>query len=290
MSDTDSMRVGRTSIVALALTLVALVGCATTPTPCAVPTLPVEAPFLWRVERDGAVLWLFGTIHNAGGDSVPPAAWAALEASPRFASELGAVEADPDLIRELAKLPRGKGLDALLSADDWWDLSELLRGVIRADDLKRTRPWYAMSLVTGKVAPSPDPTIDVALTRRAKARHLPIDALETWRDQLAVVADAVTLDDLRDALHARGSMRCDLAVMRGSYDAGSAARMELHLNVAGASALVASRNAAWLPALEGYVASGGAFVAVGLGHLLGPDGLPAQLAARGYAVERVTSR
>ncbi len=289
MSDTDSMRVRRTSVAALALAVTALLACAPPP-PCAVPTLPVEAPFLWRVERDGAVVWLFGTIHNAGADSVPPAAWAALEASPRFASELGNVEADPELIRELATLPRGKGLDALLAADDWWDLSELLRGVIRADDLKRTRPWYAMSLITGKVAPSPDPTMDVALARRARARHLPVDALETWRGQLTVVADAVTLDDLRDALHARGTMRCDLAVMRGSYDAGSAARMERHLNIVGASALVASRNAAWLPALEAHLAGGGAFVAVGLGHLLGPDGLPAKLAARGYTVLRVTSR
>ena len=55
-------------------------------------------------------------------------AWDALAAAPRYASELGDAEPDPDELGELARLPRGKGLDALLPADDWWDLEvELTR-------------------------------------------------------------------------------------------------------------------------------------------------------------------
>jgi hypothetical protein len=145
-----------------------------------------------------------------------------------------------------------------------------------------------MSLLTAKVAPRGDaPTMDQALVRWAAARELPIDALESWRDQLTTVADAVTVADLRDAIAARATMRCDLAVIRASYLAGATARVEAHLNVAGSSRLLTARNAAWLPVLVAYVDADGAFAAVGVSHLLGPEGLPALLAARGYTVERV---
>ena len=120
---------------------------------------------------------------------VPAAAWDALAAAPRYASELGDAEPDPDELRDVVRLPRGKGLDQQLAADDWWDLSELLRGRIKPEDLARVRPWYAMSLVTSRVAPGPSPTMDEALTRRAAALHHPVDALETWHAQLATVAD-----------------------------------------------------------------------------------------------------
>jgi hypothetical protein len=104
--------------------------------------------------------------------------------------------------------------------------------------------------------------MDEALTRRARALHHPLAALETWRAQLTVVADAVTIADLQDALRARATMRCDLDAMKRSYVAGNADRMARHLNVAGASQLVGDRNAAWLPTLEGYLATDGA-IAVG---------------------------
>ena len=49
-----------------------------------------------------------------------------------------------------------------------------------------------------------------------------------------------------------------------------------------------ARNAAWVETLDQEMKGAGVdFVAVGAGHLLGRDGLVAQLRARGYRVERV---
>jgi uncharacterized protein YbaP (TraB family) len=134
------------------------------------PSAPV-APFLWRVQRAaGPIVWLYGTIHYGGADDVPKAAWDALESSPRFVSELGDTEGDREKTVELARLPSGKGLDQLLPADDWYDLRDALRGVIKEDDLRRARPWYAMARLNAHVAPSPQPSMDFALAKRARGR------------------------------------------------------------------------------------------------------------------------
>ncbi len=52
-------------------------------------------------------------------------------------------------------------------------------------------------------------------------------------------------------------------------------------------ATFALRNAAWLPRLVPVLEAGGAFVAVGLGHLLGEQSLVTRLRERGLVVERV---
>ena len=254
-----------------------------------VPRPADPPPFLWRATKDGTTVWLYGTIHNGGAAEVPPVAWAALVAAPRFASELGTSEPDGERLAELARIESGKTLDHLLPADDWYELRDVLRGTIREDELRRYRPWYAMSRMTAKLAPSPSPTMDFALASRARDAGKPVDALETWHDQLATLAAAVTVDDLRDAIRARKRVACELAGMRAFYVAGDLEAMQKWLAMPNSEQLLGARNRKWLPQIEGYFASGGAFVAVGLGHLIGDANLPALLAERGITVERVLS-
>ena len=271
----------------LALAL-ALAACGASRPACEVAASyePRGAPFLWRVQRgSGPVLWLYGTFHN-GHARVPAAARAALEAAAQFASELGDAEVDPERLRELARLPGGKGLDALLPTSDWWDLRDALQGVIAEDALKRARPWFAMSQLTATVAPSPRPTMDVALARRARERAIPVDALETWDEQLTALDAAVKIPDLLQAIRERRTMRCSVERMLAAYAAGDLAAMSQLLGVAQSETLLAARNRKWLPRLERYLAARGAFVAVGVSHMAGDQGLPAMLARAGYTVER----
>jgi uncharacterized protein YbaP (TraB family) len=245
------------------------------------------APLLWRVQRgNGPVVWLFGTIHDAGAERVPEAAWRALASTPRFVSELGDVKPDADELRELARLPFGEVLDAQLARDDWWELVDALRGTLDADQLRHARPWFAMTRLTEKIAPSPRPSMDVALAERARALDLPVDALESWRDQMTALATSVNAADLAEAIHARKTMACELARLRATYDAGDVAALEPLVRPRAAQGLLLARNARWQPQLERYLNEGGAFVAVGLGHLIGSDGLLATLAHAGYTVER----
>ena len=246
-------------------------------------------PFLWRVQKaDGPVLWLYGTIHDAGLDAVPPAALAALDAAPTFASELGDDAPDVDAVRELTHLPRGPGLDQQLPADDWWELRDALAGVIKEDELARLRPWYAMSLLSSHAQPTRGPSMDDELARRAHDHHQAVAHLETWREQLTALDGVVGIDDLRETIHARKAMRCELAELRATYEAGDVAAMTPLLIVPKvAPALIWARNERWLPVLE-HLAEHGGFVAVGLGHLIGEHGLPELLAHAGYTVTRGT--
>ncbi|MCW5806044.1 MAG: TraB/GumN family protein [Deltaproteobacteria bacterium] len=252
-------------------------------------TAPRDAPpFLWKATRDdGATVWLYGTIHNGGRADVAEAAWRALAASPGFASELGDTEPDPDKMRAIAMVAGGKGIDQLLPANDWYDLRDELRGVVKEDVLRRARPWYAMTQLMSKVAPSPSPTMDFALAKAAREKRKTVDALERWEEQLGALDQTVKIADLQQAIRARGTMGCDLASLLATYRTGDLPAMERRLIVEGTAQLLGPRNKLWLPRIAAYFDRGGGFVAVGLGHMIGEDGLPALLARTGYKVERI---
>lgn len=273
--------------LALATLLVAA-GCAGRP-PCP-PARPVPAdaaPFLWEVRSPdgGSVLYLFGTVHVAAAADVPASAWAKLAGAPAFVAELP--DLDPETFHRLSRLPAGPGLDQLLAAGDWYDLRDALLGKVREDALRRLRPWYAMSLLTNAEVPPPDVGMDAALSARARRQGARLVFLETWAEQLAALNASVGVADLAAAIHERHEMRCVLRDMLLGYRAGDLAAAQGQLDAAQTDTLLAARNARWLPQLEAVLADGGGFVAVGLGHLTGPRGLPALLAARGYAVRRL---
>jgi len=276
--------IARASIIALALALAACGGAPACPLP---PKPATVQPFLWKAQKaDGPVIWLYGTIHNAGADDVPAAAWAALDSAPALVTELGDTEPDPEKTVELARLPSGKGLDQQLPAGDWYDLRDALRGSVKEADLARARPWYAMARLTAKVAPSPSPTMDFAIARRARGKGKPVEALESWEVQLQALAASVTIADLQQAIHERSTMACTLGKMKATYDRGDLPAMTAILVIPQTRALVTERTKAWIPKIEALAAGRGGFVAVGLAHLAGDDGLPALLAAAGYTVAR----
>jgi len=144
-----------------------------------------------------------------------------------------------------------------------------------------------MSLLTTYLVPEPGPSMDVLFVQRAHELAMPVRALESWDEQLSALDKAVGVADLQEAIRARNSMRCELARMRASYEAGDTATMQVSLVIPRtAETMLTARNKKWLPQIERMFATGGAFVAVGLGHLLGENGLPAMLARDGYTVER----
>ena len=269
------------------LVVLALVSCSHEAA-CPVAPAPANAaPFLWKVQRGGEpIVWLYGTLHDLGGDDVPRAAWTALDASPRFVSELGDTEPDKDKLASLVHIRSGPGLDSLLDSDHWYSLRDTLAGTIKEDELKRVQPWYALTLLTKKAAPPPKPEMDAALADHASGQHRAIDHLESWDAQLASLVDSISAADLAQAIDAYKTMPCQIAHIKAAYAGGDLAAMGQLLGADQSAKLLTARNQQWLPQIEGYFATGGAFVAVGVSHMAGNDGLPAVLAKAGYTVER----
>jgi uncharacterized protein YbaP (TraB family) len=280
------------AVVAVVAALGGLASCAGAAPRCEItPRDPGAAPLLWRVQRaDGPAVWLFGTIHDAGAGEVPPAAWAALDRSPAFVSELGDDDGDPRQLAQLARLPWGQVLDQLLPADDWWELVTAMAGAMSEDELRHARPWFAMIRLRSHVVRSPRPSMDFALAERARKRGITVAGLETWAQQVAAIAASVTAADLSAAIHGRHTAACELARLRTAYGAGDLAELTRMLVIPGREdELLGERNRRWLPQIEPQFARG-AFIAVGLGHLIGDGGLLATFERAGYRVERAPDR
>jgi uncharacterized protein YbaP (TraB family) len=263
-----------------------LCACGGAPPACPMPPAAAPgAPLLWRAERGAGVVWLYGTIHDAGADDVLPAVWKRLDAAPRFASELGGDAPDPAQLTALARLPWGRVLDAELPADDWWELVDAMLGAMTEDELRHARPWLALVRLRAHMANPPKPSMDDALAARAAERGAPVDALESWRDQLTALDAAVGARELSQAIHARKAVACEVARLRAAYRASDLpALTAMLLDPLRGDPLLVERNRRWLAQIERYLDGDGGFVAVGLGHLLGDHGLPALLARDGAHV------
>jgi uncharacterized protein len=259
---------------------------------CARPTCPPPAtgpsdprPFLWEVQGPAARVFLFGPRHAAGSKDIPPSVLAHLGAVRVFVTEVPPL--DPDEVRRQATLERGQSLPALLGDDAWYELRDALAGTIRDEDLRRARPWYAMSLLTARLADLPETSMDQALLERARAAGARLEYLETGKEQLAALAGSVGVDDLKQALAERRQMRCVIAELTAAYRRGDGAAIRGELTGEAEAGLLHRRNARWLDRIEGYLGGDGAFIAVGVSHLLGEGALPALLAARGHRVTRL---
>jgi uncharacterized protein len=269
--------------VIVAMWIVLMVGGCAGPT-CArtyVPSGPRQV-FLWDVRGANGSLTLFGTWHGAGERDVPAEAWRRLEGAEVFVAE---VEVGVSRAGSI-ELPPGQSLAKMIPEGDFYDLVDLLG--MSGERVVRLKPWAAMSMLTARAWPGPSPAMDVSLLARARARGRSVRWLETWDEQLASLDAGVGGADLSQAIHEYASMRCTLEDTYAAYRAGDDARLGGALVGEAREQLLRRRNARWLPQLEELMRSGrAAFVAVGVGHLVGEDGLVAQLAARGYEVRRV---
>jgi uncharacterized protein YbaP (TraB family) len=144
---------------------------------------------------------------------------------------------------------------------------------------------------------------DVAITRSARAAAKPVKFFETLEDQARLFADLPEPSEVRylaDVIRERSRpAHRSLArqePMEQAWLDGDLARLGPGLagemkanNPALYQALLKRRNERWAETLERELAVGPKIELVNVGalHLVGDDGLPALMKARGYSVERI---
>lgn len=266
------------------------------------------APAMWVVRDADSEIFLFGTMHalKPDADWRTPAYDAAYQKAEAVWFEAVVDPVDPAVIQDLIQrygIDRERPLTSRLSARQLKALKAVLaEGALTVEKIDHLRPWAAalvlsMQPVRGAGA-SVEAGADITMTRHARQAAKPIRAFETMEDQVrmfAGLAPEVELQYLVDVIAERRGKRVRKGSHADAWIRGDVSR--LGKGVVGEmqaeapqfyEALLKRRNHAWAEALSDQMAGGGVqLVNVGALHLLGDDGLPALMKARGYQVERI---
>jgi uncharacterized protein YbaP (TraB family) len=280
---------------------------------CATPPAPRESGLLvfWRIARadgGGGSAHLLGSMHVAKQAlALDPAIGRALAEADELVLEVAPEEIGSPEVQELivarGRLPQGRTLGDLVAPDTLAAVAEQLeeRGLPLASWLG-WEPWVvSLALASDQLESEGfrrEQGVERTLAAEAAGARKPARGLETTSEQIERL-DGLPLATqellLRDAvLGPRRESPIDtleLAWQRG--DLGALAR-EIFASPTGAhaaayfEAIYFARNRRFAEAIAELVDAGGRwFVAVGAGHMVGDEGIPQLLAARGYRVERV---
>jgi len=262
-----------------------------------------KTPLLWRVEGKRPS-YLLGTIHTGVAlGLLPPVVLGALSKARILLLEVDPRRADLSKAASLMLLPGKQRLDRLLKKRAWKRLTEELYPT-RPAALLRLQPWAASQLLiyrwVARRGKGKADGIEQGLLISAERKGIPVGQLEDWsvsmelmnrispkrwaREVAQMVRDPNQTMTRFDALTA-AYLRADLkALHRIVFEKEQVKKFpEFYLS------LLKGRNLKWLPELRRQLDTGGAFIAVGAAHYLGPDGLIELLRAEGYEVSPVSA-
>lgn len=263
-------------------------------------------PALWAIQDEDSTIYLFGTVHFLK----PETQWRsdkvakALAESQELVLEVTGVD-DPAKVQPLLAaygLDQTKPLSAKLDPKDRPKLAAAAKVVgLPPPALEPMKPWLAaMTLMVAPVVKAgydPQSGVEMVLTAEARAAGKPLDSLETVEQQLRFFADmpeATQIDLLEATLDDLDQAEAQLDAMVKAWAAGDVEGLEKAFveetrrdYPALYEVAVVNRNRAWADELKARLAGKGvSFVAVGAGHLVGPDSVQAELAKRGVRAER----
>jgi len=263
-------------------------------------------PALWVVKDRDTTIYLFGTIHALK----PGLAWfdeavrAAFDRSDQLMLEM--VEPDAatlqGLVVRMALNPTGPTVTEQLPEDKRAAYTAAMTAAGIAPAMyDRFDPWLPAVALTSASLPKlgydPNLGAEKTLTAAANAAHKPIGGLETAEQQLGYfdgLAPALQVKYLVSTVDELDQMGPQLDKMVGNWAAGDPDALAAAMNESVRETpelgkiLLSDRTARWADWIEKRMADPGTvFIAVGAGHLAGPDSVQAFLAKRHIRAKRV---
>jgi hypothetical protein len=258
------------------------------------PANPIAQTFFWRIDGPRGPSYLLGTMHVGVDprDVLPPGIWEKFDAARVFVMEVNTT--GPDTLG-LGRQPDGHTLDGDMTPEQWALLLDKLG--LTADDaapLREVLPWMLIAQLTQQLAPKARSIEDV-LHARAQAAGKPLAFIESARVQAKLLERFIDVDYLIEFVSDMPKQKRALARQAEIYRSGdddamiqsALVNMEKHIGADGMETLMYRRNRAWVPLLEPHLRRGGAFIAVGVAHLVGDRSVIALLRARGYSIARI---
>jgi uncharacterized protein YbaP (TraB family) len=264
------------------------------------------APPIWHVRGPHAEIALFGSVHLLSKD----VAWR----TPAFDADLARADEvwfeipfDPtsqqaaqQIIVERGRLPPGETLSQRLTPEDRTALAKLEADEgVSPQAMEHFRPWLADTFLSltyferqgADAGLGVEQQISTSLPATVKR-----GAFETAAQQIGFFADMPERDQVEDLEQTLREIEDDpgsFARLANAWARGDTrtiaeeAVLKLKRETPGAyETLVVDRNRRWVDRITQLLQGDQRiFIVVGVGHLVGPDSVPALLRARGFKVE-----
>ena len=263
-------------------------------------------PPVWTVKDADSQIVLFGSVHvlPAKLNWRPQTLVKALSDADDVWFELPQDPATQSQVMQVAMArglqPAGVRLSSQLSAEGWKRLERVAaRAGVDPLRLEAFKPWLAeasLAVVSfqvdgGSAQEGVEQVVSAGLQPETERR-----AFETAEEQIGFLADAsaaeqlASLEETLRQIDEEPQAYLDLVK---AWMAGDVHRLEREaldpmrqVTPALYKALILDRNRRWIKTIQQRAAGHGkTVIVVGVGHLVGPDGLPAQLRQLGFSVE-----
>lgn len=266
-------------------------------------------PAMWLVKDADTTIYLFGTVHalDGKGDWFNDEVKTAFDSSNELVMEIITPE-DPaavaPLLQKYAIDTSGATLTSKLSPKHQAMFAAKLKSLgMPAAALDRFRPFFAAMTLTvldmQLMGINPETGVEKVLTKAAKDRKIGIGQVESMEAQMAMLGALEEKEQVRllektleDSAEAKETL-AKLIAAWGKGDAKSVADMLNETNTDSPALyklLIVDRNKAWAEWIDKRLDQPGkVFMAVGAGHLAGPDSVQRYLKDKGIASRRVAA-
>ncbi|MDQ6422551.1 TraB/GumN family protein [Paenibacillus sp. LHD-117] len=273
-----------------------------------IDTVQESRGFMYKVEKDGNVVYMLGSIHVANEAMYPlrEEITEAYEQSDFLTVEVN-VESDTvdvtKLLEDLGTYKDGTTLRNHLSSEGYQAVVQLLTDLeIETNALDRFEPWFASMILNSWLSEDseyePELGIDQYFLEQAIEEEKPILELESFESQYKMydgfskeLQESMLMGAIYGFYYESEGVE-DLSAMWVEGDVEELNQMaeDMQSDEEYYNALLKNRNLLMAEQIDGYLSGKQAatfFVVVGALHLAGEDGLVALLEEMGYTVTRV---
>jgi uncharacterized protein YbaP (TraB family) len=276
---------------------------------CAAPTRVGESKAtLWKVQGDHNTVYLLGSIHVLSRQAYPlkPALERAFDDANQVVFEIDLTRFTEKNFKEefsrTAFYPSGQTLSKKLTPQTIELLNTLLPLYgLSLKKVERLKPWFLAEALSSRtlemVGFSDRLGIDLYFYHKAKATGKPVLGLETLRDQAQIFDrfnDEQNEQYLLSTLSGLPAYAKMIRQLVNAWKDGDVQLLDRLLNQdkradpATHNVLFSRRNSKWVPEIERFAHGNGNYlIIVGAGHLVGDDGVVAQLRRAGYSVQQM---